>query len=74
MSEGRGLTWVAFWAFVIVTWAAAMFYLAAASSGPCKSAGSCLTGQVVAWLTLLLMPIHVLLFVWLKQRHDDERE
>jgi membrane protein YdbS with pleckstrin-like domain len=74
MSEGRRLTLVVFWTFVIVTWAAALFYMAAVSSAPCETTGTCSVSQVVAVLTLLLMPAQVLLFVWLKQRHDDERD
>ena len=63
---------MAFWAFVLVSWAAAGFYWFIAGWSSCEATSSCETDQVVAMLTLLLMPAQVLLAVWLKQRPNHE--
>ena len=69
MNARCGLIWIAFWAFVMVSWAAAGFYWFITGWTSCHSTGSCATDGVVGVLTLLLMPIQVLLAVWLRQRH-----
>jgi hypothetical protein len=69
MNTTRGLIWIAFWAFVIVSWAAAGFYWFIAGWTSCQSIGSCATDGVIGVLTSFLMPIQVMLAVWLKQRH-----
>ena len=73
MSGTRGLIWVAFWAFVIVSWAAVGFYWFIAGWSSCKGTGSCTTDGVIGVLTLILMPTQVMLAVWLKQRRIDQR-
>lgn len=73
MRVTRGLIWIAFWTFVIISWAAAGFYFFIAGWNSCESTGSCSTDMAVGLLTLLLMPAQVLLAVWLKHRQNEER-
>ena len=73
MNLRRGLIWIAFWAFVTVSWAASGFYWFIAGWTSCQSTGSCSTEAVIGVVTLLLLPAQVLLAVWLKQHQIDER-
>jgi hypothetical protein len=73
MNAKHGFIWIAFWAFVIASWAAAGFYWFIAGWSSCQSTGSCANDQMVGALTLLLMPAQVLIAVWLKQRQIRER-
>lgn len=71
MGALRVIAWAGFCLFVAVSWAALGVYALGAGQGPCEESGTCSADYAVAIVTLLLMPAQVLMFVWLRQRWDE---
>lgn len=71
MSAWRAVAWLGFCLFVAVSWAALGLYAFVAGQGPCEESGTCLVDEVVGVFGLLLLPLQVLAFVWMRQRWDD---
>jgi hypothetical protein len=67
MINQRMLVWIAFWAFVVVSWAIAGFYFFIAGWSSCEATSSCVVDRFAGIAALLLMPAQVLLAVYLKQ-------
>jgi hypothetical protein len=71
LTDSRMRTWLPFWLFVVVSWAAVGFYLLISGWAPCTVTGTCVADAVVVVLALLLMPVQVLLAVYRKQPRAD---
>lgn len=68
MIARRILKWIAFWLFVIFSWAAAGFYFLISGGSSCEPRDTCTQDTAVSILTVLLLPGQVLVFVLLRHR------
>lgn len=71
MKATRVMAWLGFGLFVALSWTALGLYFFVAGQGPCDVGGSCWVDQSLALFALVLLPLQVLVFVWMRQRSDD---
>ena len=71
MRNHRVLTWVLFWAFVVVSWTLILGYAFFAGWSSCEVRHACGVDRILGVLLWVLMPMQVFIAVFIKQRLAD---
>ena len=68
LKRRRGWAWAIFWLFVLLSWTFLVRYGLTAGHSSCEESGTCTLDAVVSVFTVLLIPLQVILFVYLRDR------